>query len=84
MSIDLEAKSLWKPEPWVAPKFKGQEEEGKPAEVAKRSCVSQETRENGISRRRNWSSLSNAAEKSKKIDGEFDKNGFTRVGSTKS
>ena len=36
MSIGLEEKSLWKAEPWVTPKFRGQGEEGEPAEEAEK------------------------------------------------
>lgn len=43
MSIDLEAKSLWKIEPWVTPKFRRQEEEGEQAGEAKKE-LSQEMR----------------------------------------
>lgn len=44
MSIDLEAKSLWKIKLWVTPKFRRQEEEGEPAGEAKKE-LSQEMRE---------------------------------------
>lgn len=35
----LEEKSPWKAEPWVTPKFRGQEEKGEPAEEAKKEIL---------------------------------------------